>query len=134
MRLILNSIIDWDGALAVPLLATTHSLNKRMFMLEEYRSREERSLNKTQDTLFRTEMLRIEQERSSSDQLSVLHQESKRNLVLDELHYIHNWTREAIKDTLPSPELVNEALNRSPPRLAHVAAEWNSFANQFYSM
>jgi hypothetical protein len=128
-----NSVLDWDGAVPLPLPMTTYSLNEKMF--PKYPGRQNWSLNETQDELFRTELLRIEQNRSSSDQFSILHQESKRHLFLDDLHYIHNWTPEAINDhLLLFPDLVKEALNRSPVRLARAAVEWNSFANQFYTM
>ena len=103
-------------------------------MFQNYPGGSNRSLNETQDELFRIELLRIEQNRSSSDQFSMLYQlESEQHL--EELHYILNWTREAINDDLLLfPDLANKALDRSPARLARAAAEWNSFANEFYTM
>jgi hypothetical protein len=102
-------------------------------MFQNYPGEQNWSLNETQDELFRTELLRIEQNRSSSAQFSILYQQSERHL--DELHCIRNWTREAINDhLLLFPDLAKEALYRSPARLARAAAEWNSFANEFYTM
>jgi hypothetical protein len=110
---------------------TAYSLNERMYPDDGIPPKW--SLNKTQDTLFRTELLRIEKERSSSDQLSILQQESKRNLFLNDLHIISNKTWKIMKGGLP-PDLMKEALDRSPARLARAAAEWNSFVTEFYTL
>ena len=85
-------------------------------------------LNGTQAEVFQHEFTRIEQERSSSTRLSQMMLNSRENMFLFDV---------LAGDRFPMlqgnyPELMAEALRRSPKNLESAASEWRAFSNEFF--
>ena len=81
------------------------------------------------DKLFQQKLTCIEREGSSSTKLSQMFLHSKENsFLVDILRFGHSFK------TLRKnhPELLTEALQRSPENLAGAASEWRAFVDEFY--
>jgi len=88
-------------------------------------------LNSTQTQLFQSELSRIEQEKLSSTAWSRMFLQSREN------RFLHEILRPRDGDTFAHwrrryPDLLEEALHRSPESLKLAASEWKSFTDQFF--
>jgi hypothetical protein len=119
-------------------MMTVYSLNHQLFFRRygtQYPELQRKYLDETQDTFFRKEFYRLDEERSSSDRLAKASREPDRYYFLLLAPYLTNeildeWSNN-INDRLPN--LLNEALNRSPTRLSYAAEEWKRFSDDFYT-
>ena len=90
--------------------------------------RDDHVLNATQEEMFAREFSRIEEERSSSDELSQLQLDSEEHMFLKRL--LGSWDLPGLEKR--NKDLMDKALRRSPNTLAQVATEWKNFADTFF--
>jgi hypothetical protein len=94
-----------------------------------WRSDPMRLLDNDNDQFFHSELTRIEQQMSSSTKLSQMFMHSRENLFLSEILFqsvdfrFLRWRH---------PQLLSEALQRSPEAMAMAAVHWAEFSNLFY--
>jgi hypothetical protein len=124
MKILIISIIDWDGVHPLPLTLSAMSLPTRMFANVRFPF----DVNFDHADFFTEEFARLERERSSSDVLSKLHLNSDENIFLT--HLIQKEVFSVIREKHGSA--VVEALKQSPDTLAGAAAAWTSFGDTFF--
>ena len=88
------------------------------------------SLNEENVQFFQTELIRIERQTSSSRKLSPMLLYSHEHMFLREI-LLHCVDFRFLK--LRYPELLLEALERSPENIAMAASLWAEFSNTFYT-
>lgn len=81
------------------------------------------------DEWFRSELSRLEQEKSSSTDWSQMFLRSRENAFLFDILRVG---RDFIRLREKYPELLAEAVLRTPARLDLAAVEWKSFAEENY--
>jgi len=94
------------------------------------RSNTNYSLNKDNDQYFQTELIRLEQERSSSSEFSHMLLHSREHMFLREILF-HGAKLDFL--SLRYPELISEALERSSEDLALAASLWTEFSQTFFT-
>ena len=97
--------------------------------IEEFWDFPEARLDGKQIELFRYELRRIEQEKSSSTEWSQMFLQSKENKFL---YDILNWGCSLPFLQQKYPELLAEALRRTPDTLTLAAFEWKTFADAYF--
>ena len=95
-----------------------------------WRSDPRYSLNKENVQFFQTELIRLEQQTSSSSNLSHMLLHSREHMFLREI-LLHCKDFPFLK--LRHPELLSEALERSSKNMAIAASLWAEFSNTFYT-
>jgi hypothetical protein len=83
----------------------------------------------SQDRLFLKEFARIEEERSKSNNLSSLYNNSDKNVFVERILF---WLVSNGLLELVHPEYMAEALKKTPETLAAAASEWDRFSNTYY--
>jgi hypothetical protein len=117
-------IIDWDNVSGVPINLSAVSLAESF-----WRSDPRYSLNKENFEFFQTELSRIEQKTSSASNFSDMLLHSREHMFLREI-LVHYQGISFLKQRYP--EIVSEALERSPKNIAIAASLWAEFSNTFY--
>ena len=110
--------------LPAPLKVASISIGDKLFQTNP-----RATLASDQDTHFRKELRRIEQERSNSSRLSRLFMDSEENRFLSDILTRARSFRNIQED---HPRILREAIGRTPQAIAMAAAEWNAFAEEFY--
>jgi hypothetical protein len=86
-------------------------------------------LDNNQAQLFQDELCRIEREKSGSTKICQMFLQSRENMFLND---ILNWGESLPYLQQKYPELLAEALHRTPGTLALAASEWKSFMNEYF--
>jgi hypothetical protein len=123
---LINSIIDRDNVLPVPLKISAISIAQTFFPGEECVVK----LDSEIDKLFQQELSRIEREKRSSTEWSQMFLHSQENSFLyNVLHMGMGFTK--LKEL--HPRLLAEALRRSPDRITRALSEWEEFTEELYT-
>jgi hypothetical protein len=117
-------IIDWDDVSGVPINLSAVSLAESF-----WRSDSRFSLNKENFEFFQTELNRIEQQTSSSSNFSGMLLHSREHMFLQEI-LVHHQGISFLKSRYP--DILSEALERSPKNMAIAASLWAEYSNTFY--
>lgn len=121
-------MIDWDYVKPVPLRLSGLSLRHRL--VDGFENGCNPNLHvASQDRLFLKEFARIEEERSKSNTLSSLYNNSDKNVFVERILF---WLVSNGLLELVHPEYMAEALKKTPETLAAAASEWEKFSNTYY--
>jgi hypothetical protein len=128
-----KSIIDWDDVAAIPLKLSAISIKDLMWVRDDRNSNivSETKLDSKQAQLFEHELSRLEQEAFFFTEWSQMFLHSKENQVL---FFLLRRTKGMTLAYLRRkyPEIMSEALYRSPETLKLAASEWKVFTDEYF--